>query len=112
MGSVYSAGDGTDGALGLGVRDSSDAFRLVEWWVEKPSLDRLVAQQTVAFFRVLTRLDSIPYIYEPSKDCLRLFVWWYVHIEEYIQTLSSLFLWGGCLEARFSAKKQAAGSVE
>lgn len=31
MGSVYSAGDGTDGALGLGVRESSDAFRLVEW---------------------------------------------------------------------------------
>eukprot|EP00752_Nemacystus_decipiens_P007119 g6377.t1 len=35
MGSVYSAGDGTDGALGLGVRESSDAFRLVEWFAEQ-----------------------------------------------------------------------------
>jgi len=33
MGSVYSAGDGTDGALGMGGRESSEAFRLVEWWV-------------------------------------------------------------------------------
>lgn len=31
LGSVFSAGDGTDGALGLGGRESSDAFRLVEW---------------------------------------------------------------------------------
>lgn len=31
MGSVFSAGDGTDGALGLGGRESSEAFRLVEW---------------------------------------------------------------------------------
>lgn len=31
MGSVYSAGDGTDGALGLGGPQSSEAFRLVEW---------------------------------------------------------------------------------
>ncbi|CAM9454205.1 unnamed protein product, partial [Ectocarpus sp. 12 AP-2014] len=35
MGSVYSAGDGTDGALGLGGRESSDAFRLVEWFAEQ-----------------------------------------------------------------------------
>eukprot|EP00903_Cladosiphon_okamuranus_P005884 g5820.t1 len=37
MGSVYSAGDGTDGALGLGVRESSDSFRLVEWFAEQMS---------------------------------------------------------------------------
>ncbi|CAM9808914.1 unnamed protein product [Ectocarpus sp. 6 AP-2014] len=35
MGSVYSAGDGTDGALGLGDRESSDEFRLVEWFAEQ-----------------------------------------------------------------------------
>ncbi|CAM9717326.1 unnamed protein product, partial [Ectocarpus sp. 4 AP-2014] len=35
MGSVYSAGDGTDGALGLGGRESSGAFRLVEWFAEQ-----------------------------------------------------------------------------
>ncbi|CAM9411965.1 unnamed protein product [Ectocarpus sp. 13 AM-2016] len=35
MGSVYSAGDGMDGALGLGGRESSDAFRLVEWFAEQ-----------------------------------------------------------------------------
>eukprot|EP00903_Cladosiphon_okamuranus_P011363 g10711.t1 len=35
MGSVYSAGDGTAGALGLCARESSDAFRLVEWFAEQ-----------------------------------------------------------------------------
>ncbi|CAM9331727.1 unnamed protein product [Ectocarpus sp. 12 AP-2014] len=35
MGSVYSAGDGTDGGLGLGGRESSDAFHLVEWFAEQ-----------------------------------------------------------------------------
>lgn len=31
MGSVYSAGEGMDGALGLGYMHDSDTFRLVEW---------------------------------------------------------------------------------
>ncbi|CAM9544121.1 unnamed protein product, partial [Hapterophycus canaliculatus] len=35
LGSVYSSGDGTDGALGLGGRASSETFRLVEWFAEQ-----------------------------------------------------------------------------
>ncbi|CAM9859255.1 unnamed protein product [Scytosiphon promiscuus] len=41
MGSVYSAGDGTDGALGLGGPQSTESFRLIEWFAEQMPTPKL-----------------------------------------------------------------------